>query len=113
MWAGVVNECNKIFENCKKLGQVLFGESVLSNPPHRNFSPILPCRLRVGIIRIRNKICEIPGLGALLSEVMRRFCVVRSEGVPPPQPVPGIEIPVKKRIRITAPFVAGQRDRRV
>ncbi|HMK37233.1 MAG TPA: hypothetical protein VK463_19320, partial [Desulfomonilaceae bacterium] len=26
---------------------------------------------------------KIAGLGALLSEVMRRLCVVRSEGVPP------------------------------
>ena len=32
---------------------------------------------------IRHKIYKIPGLGALLSEVMRRLCVVRSEGVPP------------------------------
>jgi len=40
--------------------------------------------LFVGIlIRIRQKIYEIAGLGALLSEVMRRLCVVRSEGVPP------------------------------
>ncbi|HMK34692.1 MAG TPA: hypothetical protein VK463_06480 [Desulfomonilaceae bacterium] len=35
------------------------------------------------IIRIRYKIYKIAGLGALLSEVMRRLCVVRSEGVPP------------------------------
>jgi len=32
---------------------------------------------------IRHKIYKIPGLGARLSEVMRRLCVVRSEGVPP------------------------------
>ncbi|HMK36015.1 MAG TPA: hypothetical protein VK463_13160 [Desulfomonilaceae bacterium] len=31
----------------------------------------------------RHKIYRIAGLGALLSEVMRRLCVVRSEGVPP------------------------------
>ena len=35
------------------------------------------------VIRIRHKIYKIAGLGALLSEVMRRLCVVRSEGVPP------------------------------
>jgi len=35
------------------------------------------------MIRIRHKIFKIAGLGALLSEVMRRLCVVRSEGVPP------------------------------
>ncbi|HMK34166.1 MAG TPA: hypothetical protein VK463_03795 [Desulfomonilaceae bacterium] len=34
-------------------------------------------------IRIRHKIYEIAGLGTLLSEVMRRLCVVRSEGEPP------------------------------
>ena len=39
--------------------------------------------ISVLVIRIRHKIYEIPGLGALLSEVMRRPCVVRSEGVPP------------------------------
>ena len=33
------------------------------------------------VIRIRHKIYKISGLGALLSEVMRRLCVVRSEGV--------------------------------
>ncbi|HMK34528.1 MAG TPA: hypothetical protein VK463_05645 [Desulfomonilaceae bacterium] len=35
------------------------------------------------LIRVRHKIYKIAGLGALLSEVMRRLCVVRSEGVPP------------------------------
>ncbi|HMK33896.1 MAG TPA: hypothetical protein VK463_02435 [Desulfomonilaceae bacterium] len=35
------------------------------------------------VIRIRQKIYEVAGLGALLSEVMRRLCVVRSDGVPP------------------------------
>jgi len=47
--------------------------------------PILPLGLGYleDVIRIRHKIHEIPGLGALLSEVMRRLCVVRSEGVPP------------------------------
>jgi len=34
------------------------------------------------LIRIRHKFYEIGGLGALLSAVMRRLCVVRSEGVP-------------------------------
>ena len=35
------------------------------------------------MIRIRHTIYTIAGLGALMSEVMRRLCVVRSEGVPP------------------------------
>jgi len=35
------------------------------------------------VIRIRLKIYEMPGLGALLRVVMRRLCAVRSEGVPP------------------------------
>jgi len=34
------------------------------------------------VIRIRRTIYEIAGLAALLSQVMRRLCVVRSEGVP-------------------------------
>jgi len=51
------------------------------------------------LIRIRHKIYKIPGLGALLSEFMRRLCVVRSEGVPPDSAQ--IELPEKKRIRIT------------
>ena len=41
------------------------------------------CKARRNLIRIRHKMYKIAGLGALLSAVMRRFCVVRSEGVPP------------------------------
>jgi len=54
---------NLRFRRVPKVLEVRFGEELL--------------------IRIRHKIYEIAGLGALLSEVMRRLCVVRSEGVPP------------------------------
>ena len=39
--------------------------------------------IAIRLIRIRHEIYEIARLGALLSEVMRRLRVVRSEGEPP------------------------------
>jgi len=84
-----------------KIGGPLCVRSVPPKPPPRNFyhasASAFPQRkcgcgrvprvLEVGfgekrLIRISNKIYEKAGLGVLLSEVMRRLCVVRSEGVP-------------------------------